>query len=166
MHRHDHHHADREGISAVIVTVSDTRTIGDDESGALITEALRSAGHEVARREIVKDDRGEIESAIRRAITEDVPVVVLTGGTGIAPRDVTYEVVASLLEKTLDGFGEAFRRLSWEEVGAKSILSRAVAGSTARTLIVALPGSAKAVKLGMEKVLLPILSHAVGLLRG
>ncbi|MGZ3418212.1 MAG: MogA/MoaB family molybdenum cofactor biosynthesis protein [Polyangiales bacterium] len=166
MHRHDHHHHDRHGISAVIVTVSDTRTIADDESGALITELLRAAGHEVVRREIVKDDRAEIESAIRRGIAENVPAVILTGGTGIAPRDVTYEVVASVLQKTLDGFGEAFRRLSWEEVGAKSILSRAVAGSFERTLIVALPGSAKAVKLGMEKVLLPVLPHAVGLLRG
>lgn len=150
----------------MIVTVSDTRTISDDESGALITEALRGAGHEVARREIIRDERAGIDACIRRAIAEDLPAVILTGGTGIAPRDVTYEVVAAILEKTLDGFGEAFRRLSWDEVGAKSILSRAVAGSSGRTLIVALPGSAKAVKLGMEKVLLPILPHAVGLLRG
>jgi len=165
MHRHDHHHHDSNGVSAVVITVSDTRTIADDESGALITELLRAAGHSVGRRDIVKDDRVEIEAAIRHAIEADAAAIVLTGGTGIAPRDVTYEVVASMLDKTLDGFGEAFRRLSWDEVGPKSILSRAVAGSLGRTLIVALPGSAKAVKLGMEKVLLPVLAHAIGLLR-
>jgi molybdenum cofactor biosynthesis protein B len=165
MHRHDHHHTDKTAISTVVVTVSDTRTIADDESGAVITELLRAHRHEVARREIVTDDRHAIEGVLRRAIADDVQLVVLTGGTGIAPRDVTYEVVASMLDKTLDGFGEAFRRLSWDEIGAKSILSRTVAGAAGRTLVVALPGSAKAVRLGMEKVLLPIVAHAVGLLR-
>lgn len=91
---------------------------------------------------------------------------MLSGGTGIAPRDVTYESVEPLIEKRLDGFGEAFRRLSWDEVGARSVLSRAIAGTRGRVLIVALPGSPNAVRLAVDRVLAPILGHAIKLLQG
>lgn len=165
-HSHAHDHGDRAAISAVVVTVSDTRTMADDESGALVAELLRAAGHAVVRREIVRDDRDDIRTCVRRAVDEHVQLVVLTGGTGIAPRDVTFEAVAAMLDKTLDGFGEAFRRLSWDEIGPRAVLSRAIAGTMGRTLVVALPGSAKGARLGVEKVLLPIAAHAVGLLTG
>ncbi len=151
-------------IHAAVVTVSDTRTLDDDEGGALAAELL--APHVVAWRAIVKDDRPMMVAAIQRALDEDLDLVLLTGGTGIAPRDVTYEAVSAVLEKRLDGFGEAFRRLSWDEIGPRAVLSRAVCGSIRRTLVVALPGSPKGVRLGITQVLLPFLPHAISLLRG
>lgn len=162
--RKPHEHSDTGALRTAVITVSDTRTIADDESGALASELLRAAGHEISVRTIVRDDRDEIAASIRHALAEHARLIVLTGGTGVAPRDVTYEVVASTLDKTLDGFGEAFRRLSWDEIGPRSVLSRAVAGVHGRALLVALPGSSKAVRLGLEKVLIPIARHAVGLL--
>lgn len=161
-----HHAKDTGPVRAAVLTVSDTRTLQDDTSGALAIDLLREAGHAITTRAIVKDDRHAIVAAIRDAIAEGCELVLLTGGTGIAPRDVTYEAVTSLLDKTLDGFGEAFRRLSWDEIGPRAMLSRAVAGSCGSAFVVALPGSTKAVRLGVEQVLLPIVTHAVGLLRG
>lgn len=163
-HRPDHQHKDTGPLRAAVITVSDTRTAADDTSGALASELLRGGGHEVAIQRIVPDDRGAIVRAVREAIADGARLVVLTGGTGIAARDVTYEAIASLLDKTLDGFGEAFRRLSWDEIGPRAMLSRAIAGVHGRALIAALPGSTKAVRLGIEQVLLPIARHAVGLL--
>jgi molybdenum cofactor biosynthesis protein B len=162
---HGHHDAhDRLQIRVVVVTVSDSRTLADDGGGAIIEEFLEEAGH-LVERVLVKDDRDAIRGAVEAAVTKDAEVVVTTGGTGIAPRDVTYEVVAAMLEKRLDGFGEAFRRLSWDEVGARAVLSRAIAGTIGRTLVVSLPGSPKAVRLAMRDIVLPIVCHAVGLLR-
>ena len=112
----------------VTVTVSDTRTEADDKGGATLRELLSSAGFALGAHSIVRDDREAIRAAVRGAIAAgSVDAVVLTGGTGIAPRDVTCEAVAPILDKTLDGFGEAFRRLSWDEVGPRAILSRALA---------------------------------------
>lgn len=162
-----HHASDASDASDIgplriaVITVSDTRSAADDESGNVAEELLTSAGHTVERA-IVRDDTAAIRAAIELA---DDDVIVLTGGTGIAPRDVTYEAVAVLLDKRLDGFGEAFRRLSWDEIGPRAALSRAIAGTRGRALIVALPGSTRAVRLGVTQVLLPILKHAVGLLR-
>lgn len=161
-----HHAKDVRTLRIAVVTVSDTRTLDDDEGGAIAAELLASAAHEIAWRAIVKDDRPMIVAAMQRAIDEDLDAIVLTGGTGIAPRDVTYEAVSAVLEKTLDGFGEAFRRLSWDEVGARSVLSRAVAGTLRRTFVAALPGSSKAVRLAVTQLLLPLLPHTAGLLRG
>jgi molybdenum cofactor biosynthesis protein B len=152
-------------IEACVITVSDTRDVSDDVGGALVAELLEGAGHVVVARTIVRDEREAIAGALDEAIGRGVPLVISTGGTGIAPRDVTYEAIAPRLEKVLDGFGEAFRRLSWEEVGPRAILSRAVAGTIGRTLVVVLPGSPKAVRLAMESVLLPVVGHAVQLLR-
>jgi len=149
------------------ITVSDTRTEADDEGGARLRERLEAAGFVVSHRAIVRDEPELVRAAIAKVCDHDLAdAIVTTGGTGIAPRDTTYEAVDALLEKKLDGFGEAFRRLSWDEVGARSVLSRAVAGTYRGRLVAALPGSPKAVVLAVDRLLAPILPHAVGLLRG
>lgn len=163
-HGHPHHHADVGAISAAVITVSDTRTIADDAGGAAVVELLRAAGHTTALRMIVRDDRAEIVRALDAALADRARLVVLTGGTGIAPRDVTIEAVTPRFDKVLDGFGEAFRRLSWEEVGARSVLSRAVAGTVGDALVVALPGSEGAVRLALTALVVPMAQHALGLL--
>ncbi|MFI5296994.1 MAG: molybdenum cofactor biosynthesis protein B [Polyangiales bacterium] len=163
-HAHAHHRHDVGTIAAAVITVSDTRTIADDASGAAIVEALRAAGHETSLRLLVRDDRVEITRALDVALAQHARLIVLTGGTGIAPRDVTIEAIAPRFDKTLDGFGEALRRLSWDQVGAKSILSRAVAGTIGRALVVALPGSERGVELAMTELVVPIARHAIGLL--
>lgn len=151
----------------VTLTVSDTRTEADDEGGRTLRELLSAAGATVLRHAIVTDDPARIRAAVLEAIERDgADAVVATGGTGVAPRDQTFEAVDALLEKRLDGFGEAFRRLSWDEVGPRAVLSRAVAGTRGRAVIVALPGSVKAVRLAVTQVLGPVLPHAVALLRG
>lgn len=148
------------------LTISDTRTAADDEGGALLGERLRAAGAVVVLHLRVSDDRESIREAVETLLdTPDVDAVVTTGGTGIAPRDQAVEALSPLLEKTLDGFGEAFRRLSWEQVGARSILSRAVAGVARGRVLAMLPGSPKAVALAVDAVLGPTLGHMVALLR-
>jgi len=147
------------------VTVSDTRTAANDTSGRLLREEL--AAFQLVRHSIVKDDRQAIAELVEAARTlNEVDVIVFTGGTGITAADVTVEALLPIFDKTLDGFGETFRRLSWESVGAKSLLSRAIAGTVGSLLVVALPGSPNAVKLGVRSVLAPMLSHAVDLLHG
>jgi molybdenum cofactor biosynthesis protein B len=154
-------------VRVAAITVSDTRTAADDEGGAVLCERLKAAGGVVSLREIVRDEPEELRRVVARVCDEDLAdAIVTTGGTGIAPRDRTYEAVAALLEKTLDGFGEAFRRLSWDEVGPRAVLSRAVAGVHRGRVIVALPGSPRAVVLAVDRVLAPILAHAVALARG
>jgi molybdenum cofactor biosynthesis protein B len=154
-------------VRVAAITVSDTRTPADDEGGARLRERLEAAGCVVTVREIVRDEPAEVCAAIARVVDGDLAdAVVTTGGTGIAPRDRTYEAVEGLLEKRLDGFGEAFRRLSWDEVGPRAVLSRAVAGVHRGRFVAALPGSPKAVALAVDKVLAPILGHAVALARG
>jgi molybdenum cofactor biosynthesis protein B len=160
---HDAH--DAKVIRASVITVSDSRTTQTDEGGALVEQLLVAAKCEIASRTIVKDDLAAIKRAVQWLVSEEVDVLITTGGTGIARRDVTYEAIEGLLEKRLDGFGEAFRRLSFDEIGPRGILSRALGGTIGSTLVFALPGSTKAVRLAMEKVIVPILSHACGLLR-
>lgn len=150
----------------VTFTISDTRTEADDVGGRTLRELLTAAGCVLDAHAIVPDEPEIIREAVRNALAGgNVDAVVTTGGTGITPRDQTVEALAALCDRTLEGFGEAFRRLSWDEVGARSILSRAFAGTSGRTLLVALPGSVNAVKLGVTKVLTPMLPHAVALLR-
>ena len=163
---HSHDAQDRALIRAAILTVSDTRETANDVGGGIIAQTLTEAGHVVASRQLVRDDQSAITVALSSAVEAGVDLIVTTGGTGIAARDVTYEVVIAFLDKKLDGFGEAFRRLSWDQVGARSILSRAVAGTHGRALVVALPGSPKGVELAMKQLVLPLVQHAVGLLRG
>ena len=145
-----------------VITVSDTRTLETDTSGRAIAELLEHAGHRVHRREILKDEPAQVEASVRRAVADaDVDVVITTGGTGITSRDSTYEAIDGLLEKRLDGFGELFRMLSYPEIGAAAMLTRATAGLAGGTIVIALPGSEHAVRLGMEKLVLPELGHLV-----
>jgi molybdenum cofactor biosynthesis protein B len=150
-----------------VITVSDTRSAADDESGDRLCRRLEAAGARIALRRIVKDEPSAIRDLIDEICVGGIADgIVSTGGTGIAPRDRTIEAVEGLFEKRLDGFGEAFRRLSWDEVGPRSILSRAVAGVYRGHLLVALPGSPAAVELAVDRVLAPVLGHAVALLCG
>lgn len=145
------------------VTVSDTRTEADDTSGKVLREEL--AAFELVRHLIVPDEAGAIRGIVQAA-AKDVDAIVFTGGTGIAPRDLSFEALSSLFDKTLDGFGEAFRRLSWEQIGPRAILSRATAGTVGTCLVFLLPGSEKAARLGARELVAPVLEHAVDLVNG
>ncbi len=147
-----------------VLTISDTRTAGNDTSGNAIASLLADAGHELAGRMIVRDDPAAVREVIARQVTT-ADVVIATGGTGITSRDSTYEAIATLLDKRLDGFGELFRMLSYEEIGSAAMLSRACAGSIGTTAIFALPGSEHAVRLAMDKLILPEIGHVVRELR-
>ncbi|RMH23372.1 MAG: MogA/MoaB family molybdenum cofactor biosynthesis protein [Acidobacteria bacterium] len=152
--------ARRQVADCAVLTISDSRTPETDGGGDLIEAALTAAGHRVVERRLVKDEPRRIEALLRRWIDGGtVQLVVTTGGTGLSRRDATYEVVAGLLDKTLDGFGELFRMLSYQQVGAAAMLSRAVAGLAGETLIFTLPGSPNAVRLALDKLIVPELSH-------
>ena len=149
-------------VRCVVVTISDTRTEETDSSGRAIAELLTAAGHTVAGRAIVKDDADLVRGTIERHLASpDVQAIITTGGTGITSRDSTYEAVSGLLQKRLDGFGELFRMLSFEQIGPAAIMSRACAGLVAGRIVIALPGSEAAVRLAMERLLLPELGHLV-----
>ncbi|MFO0739953.1 MAG: molybdenum cofactor biosynthesis protein B [Labilithrix sp.] len=150
--------------TVITVTVSDTRTTADDASGAALKEEL--AAFTLVRHVIVPDRADAILAVLADAQRASIDALVFTGGTGIAPRDVTYEAIAGKLDKTLDGFGEAFRRLSWDEIGPRAILSRATAGTLGGMLVFLLPGSTKAARLGARELIAPILAHAVDLVHG
>lgn len=143
-----------------VLTISDTRTPETDTSGAAIVQALAGAGHDIVGRQIVRDDAAVVKELVRGA-SGNVDAIVTTGGTGIAARDSTYEAITTLLDKKLDGFGELFRMLSYEQIGPAAMLSRACAGSIGGTAIFALPGSEHAVRLAMEKLILPEIGHVV-----
>lgn len=152
----------RPPVRVAVLTVSDTRTPETDKSGALIRERLEAAGHRIAKYAVLKDEPDQIREWIRTvADSGEVDAILTNGGTGIAPRDGTYEAVSGLLDRTLPGFGELFRMLSWEEVGAASMLSRAGAGLRGRTIIFSMPGSSNAVGLAMDKLIVPELAHLV-----
>jgi molybdenum cofactor biosynthesis protein B len=143
-----------------VLTVSDTRTEATDEGGRLCRELVTAAGHVVSGSAIVPDEPSQVQAHLGRlADEESTDVVITTGGTGISRRDSTYEAVSGLLEKRLDGFGELFRMLSYQEIGAAAMLSRAVAGLYQGLVIFALPGSPGAVKLALEKLIVPELGH-------
>ncbi|NEQ75482.1 MAG: MogA/MoaB family molybdenum cofactor biosynthesis protein [Okeania sp. SIO2C9] len=154
-------------VRCAVITVSDTRTTETDKSGQLLQEMLRSTGHSITAYQIIKDEKlaviAEMESLCHR---EDIDAVIFNGGTGIAPRDTTYDAIEHLLEKTLPGFGELFRWLSYQEIGSRAIASRAVAGTYQGKLVFSLPGSSNAVRLGVEKLILPELVHLISQLRG
>ncbi|MBH8553373.1 MogA/MoaB family molybdenum cofactor biosynthesis protein [Nostocaceae cyanobacterium CENA357] len=161
-------HPDAPGISVTcaVVTVSDTRSPQTDKSGQLIQQLLLDANHAVAAYVIIKDEPAQIQAQIERlGQNTNLDVVIFNGGTGIAPRDTTYDAIEKLLEKTLPGFGELFRFLSYQEIGSRAIASRAVAGVYQHKLIFSLPGSSNAVQLGMEKLILPELAHLVSQLK-
>ena len=154
-------HAPRS-VRCFIVTVSDTRTEATDTSGRAITDLLTAAGHVVAGRAIVKDDAEMVRGTLERQLASaDVQAIITTGGTGVTARDSTYEVVSSLLQKRLDGFGELFRMLSFQQIGPAAMMSRACAGIVAGHVVVSLPGSEAAVRLALERLLIPELGHLV-----
>jgi len=167
MGAHSHREKAIRQAGCAVVTVSDTRTPSDDRSGARLKELLTSAGHRVLHYAIVPDDAPRIRETLQPLFAEPaIRAIFLTGGTGIAPRDTTFEAVRSLFEKEIEGFGELFRILSFQEIGAAAMLSRATAGIVAGKIVFSMPGSTAAVDLAMQKLALPELSHAIGLLEG
>lgn len=157
---------DEHGVlRCAVITVSDTRTLETDESGLEMVRQLEGAGHKVVERTVVPDDAGRIALVLRHWLASDVDAVLLNGGTGIAARDGTVEVVRQFLDRELPGFGELFRMLSYKQVGAAAMLSRASGGVARRKVVFVLPGSRRAVELGMEKLIVPELSHIVYELR-
>jgi len=162
-HAHlDHRTRAPRSVRCFIVTISDTRTDDTDTSGRAIADLLAAAGHQIVGRALVKDDVPAIREVVRRQIANpDVQAIITTGGTGISSRDSTFEVVSALLDKRLDGFGELFRMMSYEQVGSAAIMSRALAGLAGGTIIASLPGSEAAVRLALERLLVPELGHLV-----
>ncbi len=149
-----------KSVGCFVLTVSDTKNPETDTSGAVIRELLTAAGHRVAGSAIVRDEPAEVARLVRDACArDDVQTVILTGGTGITSRDSTYEAVEALLDKRLPGFGELFRMLSFQEIGAAAMLSRAQMGIHARRVVVSLPGSPNACRLALDKLLIPELGH-------
>jgi molybdopterin adenylyltransferase len=150
--------AEAEVVTVGLVTVSDTRTPESDVNGAYLRERLDEVAAELTGYELVPDEPAAVRGAVDRLVA-DARVVVVNGGTGISKRDTTYDVLSSMLEKTLPGFGELFRMLSWEQVGAAAMLSRATAGTYRGSVVVSVPGSPKAVALAWEKLIGPELRH-------
>ena len=152
-------------LACAVVTVSDTRGPDEDRSGARIRELLANAGHEIAEYEILPDEPARVSARLREiAGRAEIQAVILNGGTGIAPRDNTYEAVVSVLDKRIDGFGELFRMLSYDDIGSAAMLSRAVAGALGAVSVFALPGSTAACELAMDRLILPELGHIAKLL--
>ena len=163
-HHRDHHGHDASAVECGVITVSDTRTEGDDTSGQRIRQLLNDHGHTATWYQIVKDEPGLIVDLIGKAPVS-VGVIICNGGTGIARRDTTYEAIHALIEKEITGFGELFRMLSFAEIGAAAMLSRATAGVAGNRVLFSLPGSTAAVELAMTKLILPQLRHIAGLLK-
>lgn len=144
-----------------VLTISDTRTEENDTSGDAIVGLLVTSGHVLSGRALVKDDPADVRAAITNAAVGSTQVIITTGGTGITSRDSTYEAIDSMLHKRIEGFGELFRMLSFQEIGSAAMLTRACAGTIGRTAIFALPGSEHAVRLAMTRLILPEIGHVV-----
>jgi molybdenum cofactor biosynthesis protein B len=164
---HQHKERAKKSVGCFVLTVSDSRDETTDHSGQLIKTLLAEHGHKLLGYRITKDEPGEIRSLLQDALArKETGAVILNGGTGISPRDGTYEVVSQLLEKKLDGFGEIFRFLSYQEIGSAAIMSRALAGVAGGKILISLPGSKAAVELAMRRLVLPELGHIVSQLHG
>jgi molybdenum cofactor biosynthesis protein B len=149
-------------VPCFVLTVSDTRTDANDTGGQAVRELLERAGHSISGHAIVKDEPSQVTAIVRRQLADQATqVIITTGGTGISARDTTYEAVTGLLEKQLDGFGELFRMISFHQIGSAAMMSRATAGTVGRKAIFVLPGSPAAVRLAMEKLIVPELGHVV-----
>ncbi|OAB35738.1 molybdenum cofactor biosynthesis protein [Paenibacillus macquariensis subsp. defensor] len=150
-------------VSCMIITVSDTRNKETDTSGQLMISLLQEAGYTIIQYVIVKDDYDDVRELIYKAsMNQDIQAVLLSGGTGISPRDTTYEAVSSILDRKLPGFGEIFRFLSFtEDIGSAAIMSRATAGTVGTTAVFSMPGSKGAVKLALERIIIPELRHVI-----
>lgn len=156
----DLHQPARQGVRCAILTISDTRTPETDASGGTIHALLTAAGHVIADRRLVPDDPRAVAAIIREWTTPgDIRIVVTTGGTGIARRDRTFEAIAPTFDKTLPGFGELFRMLSFRDIGPGAMLSRATAGIAGATAVFVLPGSEAAVRLAMTELIVPQIGH-------
>ncbi|HJQ82898.1 MAG TPA: MogA/MoaB family molybdenum cofactor biosynthesis protein [Candidatus Binatia bacterium] len=164
---HQHHHAKaKHAVHCAIVTVSDTRTPETDTSGTCIRALLEEAGHRVSAYAILPDEPGRIRAHVEELLAvPGLEAVILNGGTGLAPRDTTYEAIVGVLDKPLDGFGELFRMLSYQQVGSAAMLTRAAAGVARGKVVISLPGAPAAVELGMQKLVVPELGHMVHLVR-
>jgi len=162
-----HREESRRALRFAVITISDTRDRATDKGGALIVETLAAAGQHVTQRALVRDEPYEIERAVRECVANaEVDLVLTTGGTGLAPRDVTVPTLERLFESTIPGFGELFRWLSFREIGSAAILSRACAGVIGRKVVIALPGSPKALGLALREIILPEAGHLVSQTRG
>jgi molybdenum cofactor biosynthesis protein B len=158
----EHRGSAREALNMAVVTVSDTRTLETDTSGALIVTLAEQGGHRVVGRHILRDEPAEMTRLFQAlCVCDDLDAILVTGGTGVSPRDQTYETVSALLTKPLTGYGELFRMLSYAEIGPACLLSRAVGGLIGKKVILVMPGSRAAVELAMRKIILPELPHIV-----
>lgn len=159
---HEHRQTAPRQLACAVITVSDTRTLETDTGGQTACDLLSAAGHQLAAREILPDEPAQMRGLLGQLVDRsDVDAILLTGGTGISSRDQTFETVSSLFTKPVPGYGELFRLLSFQEIGAAAMLSRATAGLIGRTVVVTMPGSPAAVRLAMEKLILPELPHLV-----
>ena len=152
-------------IPYAVLTVSDSRTVETDTSGPLIRRLFDEAGHRLVDAELVRNDPRQIQAAVRRLLQGPALCLVVTGGTGAGPRDVTVDTVLPLLEKELPGFGELFRWLSYQEIGSAAVMSRALCGVSRETVVYCLPGSEAAVRLAVSKLVLPELPHLIWTVR-
>jgi len=149
-------------VRCVVITVSDSRTPETDTGGQTVVDLLAAAGHEVVERHIIRDDPGPMRALLEGVgRREEVDAVLMTGGTGVGSRDQTFETVTRLFSKPLPGYGELFRMLSYHQIGPAAMLSRAAGGLLGRTVLLTMPGSTAAVRLAMEKLILPELGHLV-----
>ena len=149
-------------VNCAVLTISDTRTEQDDEAGRIIRQKLSDSGHRVISYYILKDEANPIEKKIHELLREEeLQVIITNGGTGVSRRDITVETVSPILEKKLDGFGELFRSLTYQEIGTGSIMSRALAGVAGGKVIICLPGSPEAINLAMDRIILPEIGHLV-----
>jgi molybdenum cofactor biosynthesis protein B len=163
-HAHDHHAHDVETLGVAVLTVSSSRTLDDDPAGDAVVAAFEAEGHETVTRELVGDGFDRVQSSVDNFVgRDDVDVVVTTGGTGVTPDDVTVEAVGGMLDKELDGFGELFRRLSYDEIGTRVVATRATAGIVDGVPVFCLPGSENAARLGAEEIIVPEAPHLAGL---
>lgn len=161
MGHEEHRRAGPRAVAVFVITASDSRGKAEDASGRLLRESAAAAGHQVVGHRVVKDEPDQIRAALEEAVRAGAQAVLVNGGTGISGRDRTYEAVAGILEKRLDGFGELFRMLSFGEIGSAAMMSRAVAGTWRGRIVFSMPGSTAAVRLAWEKLIAPELGHLV-----
>ena len=158
----EHRHLSPQCLDCAVVIVSDSRDVKTDESGALLVEEMKKAGHTIASFEFLKNDADSIGSKLSLLLHQNgLQVIIMSGGTGASRRDVTVETVTPMLDKVLPGFGELFRTMSYQEIGTGAILSRALAGVSLGKVVICLPGSVKAVELALHKIILPEIAHLV-----
>lgn len=158
----EHRAASPDRVHCAVITVSDTRTLDTDRGGALVVDLLHAAGHSIARREIIPDEPDRMRPLVTEMVQDgSVDAVLLTGGTGIGRRDQTFETISALLTKPMPGYGELFRILSYDDIGPAAVLSRAVGGAVDGKIVLTMPGSTAAVRLAMEKLIIPELAHLV-----